>query len=124
MHAAHMHHPAVALAAALLMTSVAVAAPAQTDEATLRHIAAIENGLTPPTVIANRPRPESSLVARMRATQTPGVGIAFFRNGRIVWARAYGLADVAAGRAVTADTRFQAGSISKAVTAFGALRLV
>jgi CubicO group peptidase (beta-lactamase class C family) len=110
-----------------LMISAAFAAPADagpTAMSTDAHIAQIEQGLVPPIVIANRPRQSSSLAERMRETHTPGVSIAFFENGRIVWTRAYGLADVASNRAVTPETRFQAGSISKPVTAVAALRLV
>jgi CubicO group peptidase (beta-lactamase class C family) len=110
-----------------LMISAALSAPANagaTDMSTDAHIAQIEHGLVPPIVVADRPRQSSSLVERMRETHTPGVSIAFFENGRIVWARAYGLADVASARPVTPDTRFQAGSISKPVTAVAALNLV
>jgi CubicO group peptidase (beta-lactamase class C family) len=109
------------------MISAALPAPANagpTDMTTDAHIAQIEQGLAPPIVVANRPRQSSSLAERMHETHTPGVSIAFFESGKIVWARGYGLADVASGRPVTPDTRFQAGSISKPVAAFGALRLV
>ena len=39
------------------------------------------------------------------------------------WAKAYGVADVATGKAVETTTRFQAASISKPVTAMAAMRL-
>jgi CubicO group peptidase (beta-lactamase class C family) len=115
------------LAAAAIALLAAEAAPANAGSATMTteaHIAQIENGLAPSVVIAGRPQPSSSLTERMRETHTPGVSIAFFEDGRIVWARGWGLADVASGRRVTPETLFQAGSISKPVTAFGALILV
>ncbi|HLZ83548.1 MAG TPA: serine hydrolase, partial [Caulobacteraceae bacterium] len=65
-----------------------------------------------------------TLAKRMAQTKVPGVSIAFFDHGRIVWAKGYGLADVASGRAVTPETMFEAGSISKPLTAVAALRLV
>jgi CubicO group peptidase (beta-lactamase class C family) len=100
----------------------AVATPlAAADEA---HIAAIENGLVLPVVIKGRPAPAQTLAKRMAETKVPGVSIAFFDHGRIVWAKGYGLADVASGRPVTPETMFQAGSISKPLTAVAALRLV
>jgi len=50
--------------------------------------------------------------------------IAFFDHGRVAWTRAYGMADVQAARPVTPETLFQAGSISKPISALGALTLV
>ena len=60
----------------------------------------------------------------MRELKIPGVSVAVFENGRIEWARGWGVADVASGRRVDADTRFQAASISKPVAAAAALALV
>jgi CubicO group peptidase (beta-lactamase class C family) len=113
--------PLVLASAAVLL---AVPPAFALDGSTAAHIAAIENGLSPAVVIVGRPQPSSNLLERMRETKTPGVSIAFFENGRIVWTRTYGEADVASGRPVTPDTLFQAGSISKSVTAVGALGLV
>jgi CubicO group peptidase (beta-lactamase class C family) len=44
--------------------------------------------------------------------------------GKSLWARSYGLADIATQKPVTSDTLFQAASVSKSVTAPAALRLV
>jgi CubicO group peptidase (beta-lactamase class C family) len=60
----------------------------------------------------------------MNYYHVPGVSIAVFEKGQILWARGYGLADVPAKRPVTPETLFQAASVSKSVTAFAALRLV
>jgi CubicO group peptidase (beta-lactamase class C family) len=92
--------------------------------ADVAHIAAIENGLVPPVIIKGRPAPAATLASRMAQTKVPGVSIAFFDRGRVVWAKGYGLADVASGRPVTPQTMFQAGSISKPLAAVAALRLV
>jgi CubicO group peptidase (beta-lactamase class C family) len=100
----------------------ALAAPLTADDQA--HIAAIENGLLPPIVIKGRSTPAQTLATRMAQLKVPGVSIAYFDRGRIVWARGYGLADVAGGRPVTPETLFQAGSISKPLTASAALRLV
>lgn len=60
---------------------------------------------------------------RMAHYRVPGVSIAVIENCRIVDARGFGLKSWG-GEPVTPDTLFQAGSISKSVTAIGALRLV
>lgn len=63
------------------------------------------------------------LTERMAHYRVPGVSIAVIENCHIVDARGFGLR--AWGREpVSAETIFQAGSISKSVTAIGALRLV
>jgi len=60
----------------------------------------------------------------MHRLHVPGMSIAVINNFGIEWARAYGVADVKSERLVKVDTRFQAASISKAVTAMAALRMV
>ena len=119
--------PKSALALALLAGCASIGGPAVAETvsaADKAHISAIENGLVPPIIIKGRPTPNATLAKRMADTKVPGVSIAFFDHGRIVWAKGYGLADVASGRPVTPETIFQAGSISKPLTAVAALRLV
>jgi CubicO group peptidase (beta-lactamase class C family) len=61
--------------------------------------------------------------ARMEADGVPGAVIALIADGAPVWIGAFGMADPAAGLAMTADTLFRVESISKPVTAWGAVRL-
>lgn len=63
-----------------------------------------------------------TLLELMEQFHVPGVSIAVVRDFQIQWTKAYGVADVVASVPVTADTRFQAASISKTVTAFATLR--
>jgi CubicO group peptidase (beta-lactamase class C family) len=84
----------------------------------------VENGLTTLTVIAAEPPVGHRLADRMRFYNTPGVSVAVIRDGRIDWARGYGLAEAHGSQAVDTTTLFQAASISKPVAAIGALRLV
>ena len=58
-----------------------------------------------------------SLQERMDEFKVPGISIAFFEEGEIKWAKAYGHADKEASRAVNVNTLFQAASISKPVAA-------
>ncbi len=75
----------------------------------------IEHGLViaPP---GGAPR-QLDLPAAMQALHIPSVSVAVIERGRLDWARAF-------GTGATADTLYQAASLSKLVTAVAALRLV
>jgi CubicO group peptidase (beta-lactamase class C family) len=88
------------------------------------RIVRVECGLSTPVVVKGAPEQKMSLTERMTFYQVPAVSIAVINNGRIDWARAYGEADIDSHRRATVKTLFQAGSISKSLTAIGALRLV
>jgi CubicO group peptidase (beta-lactamase class C family) len=60
----------------------------------------------------------------MARYEVPGVAVAVVRGGEPAWSAAYGYADEQAGRPMTVDAVFRAESISKAVTAWGVMRLV
>lgn len=88
------------------------------------RISRVERGLSTPVVVKGAPGQKMMLTERMAFYQVPAVSIALINNGKIEWAHAYGLADTSSQRAATVKTMFQAGSIGKAVSAIGALRLV
>ena len=121
--------PLLAMIAPFVFSRHAVPARPQEQEsasgsAVQARIARVENGLLPPVMIKGRQEPPLKLADRMAFYKVRGVSVAVMENGRVEWARGYGLADVAENRAVTAETRFQAASISKPVTAAAVLRFV
>ena len=59
----------------------------------------------------------------MRKEGIPGISVAVIDNGRLAWAQGFGWRDMAGGLPVETDTQFQAGSISKPVSALGVLLL-
>ncbi|MGO9828985.1 MAG: serine hydrolase [Myxococcaceae bacterium] len=83
--------------------------------------AALERSLLPTVVIEGVP--PWTLEERMRHYHVPGVSIALILDGRIAWARGYGVLDVTSKTQVTPKTLFQAASLSKPVTAMAVLRL-
>ena len=64
------------------------------------------------------------LVATAQAEQrAPSVSAAVFRDGDVLWRRALGSADVAAGVDATSDHAYRIGSITKTFTAVCILQL-
>jgi CubicO group peptidase (beta-lactamase class C family) len=86
------------------------------------RIARIERGLLGETIAKGEAG--MALADRMAFYQTPGVSVAVIHDGRIEWARGYGVVQAGTSTAVTPQTLFQAASISKSVAAFAAMRLV
>jgi CubicO group peptidase (beta-lactamase class C family) len=99
------------------------AAPAWASGQAAR-IARIEADIEPSLQIKGRPPQRHTLADEMASHHTPAVSIAVVDHGRIIWAKAWGLADVASGRTANVKTMFQAGSISKPVAASAAMKMV
>lgn len=87
------------------------------------RIQRVEHGLLPPVGVRGMEL-RFDLEQRMRHHGVPGVSVAVVDDGRLAWAKAYGVTDAATGAPVTPETLFQAASISKPVAALAALRLV
>ena len=103
----------------VLFSSIGLAAPT-----TAERIAAIERSVLPTLIIKGEPAPTVTLAQRMEQLNVRGMSVAVFNGGAIEWTKAYGYADKERGAPATPATMFEAGSISKAVAALGALRLV
>ena len=63
------------------------------------------------------------LSERMRHYLVPGVSIAVINDGRVEWAKGYGVAEAGGSEPITADTVFQACSVSKPVSVTGIMLL-
>lgn len=88
------------------------------------RIQRIENGLMPSLQIKGEPVPTFNVNERLKQLGIPGLSVAFVKDGKIEWARAYGMADVAANQPMTTETMLLAGSISKPVAALRAHQMV
>src|SRR5256885_14457678 len=62
--------------------------------------------------------------AEMARQKVPGVAVAVIKNGTLVSARGYGLANVELGVPVSSETIFQSGSLGKMFTATAVMLLV
>ena len=88
-----------------------------------RHIQRVTSGLVGGVVIKGDEHATHTLTDRMKELNVPGVSIAVIHHGQIEWARGFGVRSVD-GPSVTAETMFQAASISKPLSAMAALHLV
>ncbi|MGB8536763.1 MAG: serine hydrolase [Acidobacteriaceae bacterium] len=88
-----------------------------------QRIQHVITGLTGGVVIKGNEHATQMLANRMKELRVPGVSIAVIHRGKIEWARGFGVRSLG-GPPVTADTMFQAGSISKPLAAMAALRMV
>src|SRR5438132_1654995 len=74
-----------------------------------------------------RPRSVEELKRTMKDVldkeHVPGAGIALIANGEVLWCGGIGQTDIAANRAVSCDTEFRVGSISKTFVALALLKL-
>jgi CubicO group peptidase (beta-lactamase class C family) len=112
----------IAVACCAAQFSAAQQAPVASP-ATEQHIQQVTSGLTSEVVIKGDEHATRMLADRMQELKIPGVSIAVIHEGKIEWARGFGVSSIG-GSPVTPETMFQAGSISKPLAAMAALRLV
>lgn len=91
-------------------------------------VTAVAFGAAPPLaaqgdVRALAARLDSAIPALLAETHSPGAALAVVEGGRVVMERGYGVASVAAGARFTAHTPVNVASVSKAVSAWGVMRL-
>lgn len=103
------------LGAALLAQPTAGPAPAEAD---------VVRRLEQPRDAAAGGNAAKSLTQLLADLTTPSVSVAVVRDYKIVFARAWGMADVEARLEAKPDTLYQAASISKPVAAMAVLRAV
>jgi CubicO group peptidase (beta-lactamase class C family) len=89
----------------------------------LSRIARVETKI--PAVAIEQEAPVAMTLEQwMKLFKIPGLSVAVFDKGQIVWAKAYGMKAAGGADPVTIDTLFQAGSISKPVGAMAVLHFV
>ena len=97
----------------------------QPDADTLLNarIERIENGLQPNLQIQGENIPRFNIEERLVELGIPGASIAVINNGKLEWAKGYGMADIAENRPVKSETMFMVGSVTKPVAAIRAHQL-
>lgn len=110
---------------ALAVFAIAIVQPggAQYSPEVEQHIQHVVSGLVGGVVIKGDEHAIHTLAERMKELNVPGVSVAIIHNGKIEWARGFGVRSIG-GPPVNPETMFQAGSISKPIAAMACLRLV
>ena len=93
------------------------------DAAQAERISRVETGI-PPVVIRGEEPISMNIRQWMELYKIPGLSLAVFDNYKIVWSKSYGVRETGNGDPVRLDTIFQAGSISKPVTAMAIMHYV
>jgi D-alanyl-D-alanine carboxypeptidase len=75
-------------------------------------------------VAARADKVDAFIRGRMASDHVPGVSVAVVRNGKVVLARGYGLANVELAVPATPDTVYQLASVTKQFTATAVMMLV
>jgi CubicO group peptidase (beta-lactamase class C family) len=97
--------------------------PVREETSLEAEIARIESQLTTAVIQSGQNPKYYSIADRMDHHKVPGVSIAVVKDGKLRWAKGYGIANTVNNTMVDTNTIFQAGSISKPVAALAALRL-
>jgi CubicO group peptidase (beta-lactamase class C family) len=92
------------------------------QQAAAKDVESIENGLR--ATVRFKDDPTWNIKERMQHYGVPGVSVAIIKDHKIHLVKHYGVTDRETNRPVDHNTLFQAGSISKPVAAYGALKLV
>lgn len=67
---------------------------------------------------------DTFITQQMQRYKVPGLGLALVKDGKIVYAKGYGVRDNKTKTPVNADTLFAIGSVSKSFTSLGIMQLV
>jgi CubicO group peptidase (beta-lactamase class C family) len=108
----------------LLVPLLIFCASTSSEAAEDRRVLAVESTVFVVPAQADAPAMNLSLVDAMKIHNVPGLSLAIIDNYKIVASRAFGVLSSDSKRAVSPHTIFQAASISKPVTAVGAMAMV
>lgn len=111
-----------AAAPALAFLLVFAAACETKDSLTQKRIRNVEKGLLRAVFIKGMPPEKLDLETRMRFYRVPGLSLAVMDENTIAWSRTYGYKNGENFDPITPDTVFQAGALSRPVTAAAVLR--
>jgi len=85
----------------------------------------VENGLTlQRTTPVGQKIMKGNIFQKLKKYKIPGASVAVIHQGKLDWAKTYGVTEVGSTNPITTETLLQAASIGKIITALAALKLV
>jgi len=118
-------HTASRVFALAAVVAALLAAPAfAADGSTTQRVREVETGLRPAISIEGEKPVRWTIEERMAHWKVPGVSIAVVSDGKLAWARGYGVKQAGTHDKVDTDTLFSVGSVSKVGAASITLRMV
>ena len=87
--------------------------PKAKDAAVEARVHRVEHGLLPNTLIKGAPPATMELAERMRFYEVPGVSVAVIEDGRVEWARGYGVKEAGKSDPVTPETMFPDSELTR-----------
>ncbi len=84
----------------------------------------VENGLHPYSWVLLGNEERYNILDRMKFYEVPGLSVAVIENGKLAWAKSYGVKDIESKEPITENTLFQAASISKSLNAMAIMQKV
>lgn len=109
---------------AVIMAGLLTSAACAADRSVAQRIREVETGLRPAIAVEGQAPVRWTLQERMAHWKVPGVSIAVVRDGKLAWARGYGVKQVGSDDQVDPQTLFSVGSVSKVGAASITLRMV
>lgn len=110
--------------APLLFLVISLSCAQEPTDLRAKHMAAIEGHLLAPDYAKSVPTEHASIADRLAFWHVPGVSVAVINNGKVEWAKGYGVADLATGKPVDPHTLFHGASLSKPINAISVMTFV
>jgi CubicO group peptidase (beta-lactamase class C family) len=107
-----------------VLVAIALLLPMQPLFAADARIRAAETGLRDAVEVQGGVQERWTIADRMKHWGVPGVSVAVIRDGKVAWAKGYGLKQAGTTDKIDTDTVFSVGSVSKVGAASVTLRLV
>lgn len=116
--------PTVQNAAVSAALGMLLCAPSFAVGSEAARIRVFESSLSPAISIDGEPKRRWAVSERMEHWKVPGLSVAVIRDGKLAWAKGYGVLQAGKPEAVDTDTVFSVASLSKVPAAAITLRLV
>jgi CubicO group peptidase (beta-lactamase class C family) len=108
----------------IILATLLICASINASSQEKKDISWIENNLSNLIQLDGSSQKTFSILQRMKEYKIPGVSIAIVKDGKLAYAKGFGVANSETGTEVNTQTLFQAASVSKPFATLAVLKLV